>query len=57
MDYDEIKTLHVIGEHVCEMEHFMSSFSEQLIFNNYELMELWAHNFLWKESQGYVIHP
>ena len=30
--------------------NFMGSFSEQLIFNNYELMALWAHSSLWNES-------
>ena len=32
--------------------NFMSLFSGQLIFNNYELMELWAQNSLWNESQN-----
>ena len=31
-------------------EHFMSSFSGQFVLNNCELMEMWAHNDLRKES-------
>ena len=37
--------------HVCEMKILLSSFAGQLIFNNYELMELCAHSCLWNESR------
>ena len=43
-------------EHVSGMK-FLKSFSGQLIFNKYELIEFWSHNSLWNEPQAhYVLH-
>ena len=36
--------------------NFMSSFSGQLIFNNYELMELWAHILFCEVSPWHLWH-